>query len=280
MCAWSREELDSGGWGVTYRVMMKLLVKALLLSLGLSNSGVAGVTEKTLEYSAGEVVCEGFHAFDDSVSGKRPAVLIVHQWTGLGDYEKMRARMLAELGYNVFALDIYGKGVRPPGPPASAEEAGKYKTDRALYRERLTAGLSVLLADERTDADKVAVIGYCFGGMGALELGRSGAKVAGVVSFHGGVDSPTPEDAKNILGEVLVLHGDADPFVPSEHVEAFEKEMQQANVSYHLVRYPGVVHAFSQKMAGDDPSKGAAYDAKADAASWQEMRQFFNRLFQ
>jgi dienelactone hydrolase len=238
------------------------------------------VVEKAVEYSAGGVVCEGFHAYDDEVSGKRPGVLIVHQWTGLTDYEKMRARMLVALGYNVFALDIYGKGVRPPGPPASAQEAGKYKGDRGLYRERLRAGLEVLLKDERTDAGRLAAIGYCFGGTGVLELARSGAKVAGVVSFHGGLDSPTPEDGKNIQGEVLVLHGDADPFVPAADVAAFEKEMQAAEVSYHLVRYPGVVHAFTQKMAGDDPSKGAAYDAKADAASWEEMKAFFGRLFQ
>jgi dienelactone hydrolase len=125
----------------------------------------------------------------------------------------------------------------------------------------------------------VAVIGYCFGGTGALELARSGAKVVGAVSFHGGLESPTPEDAKNIQGEVLVLHGDIDPFVPDAEVAGFEKAMQAAKASYHLVRYPGAVHAFTQKMAGNDPSKGAAYDAKADAASWEEMRRFFDRVF-
>jgi dienelactone hydrolase len=239
---------------------------------------LGAVVEKVVEYEVGGVLCEGFHAYDDAVEGKRPAVLIVHQWTGLTDYEKMRARMLVGLGYNVFALDVYGKGVRPQ-PPASAQESGKYKSDRALYRERLKAGLAVLTQDERTDANKVGVIGYCFGGMGALELARSGAKVAGAVSFHGGLESPTPADAKNIQGEVLVLHGDIDPFVPDAEVAGFEKEMQAAEVSYHLVRYPGAVHAFTQKMAGNDPSKGAAYDEKADLASWEEMRKFFNRVF-
>jgi len=169
--------------------------------------------------------------------------------------------------------------VRPPGPPASAPEAGKYKGDRALYRERLKAGLEVLMKDERTDAGKVMAIGYCFGGTGVLELARSGAKIAGVVSFHGGLDSPSPADGKNILGEVLVLHGDADTFVPAADIAAFEKELQDAKVNYHLVRYPGAVHAFTQKMAGDDPSKGAAYDEKADKASWVEMKAFFDRVF-
>jgi dienelactone hydrolase len=251
-------------------------VGMLCVMSGFSAQGA--VVEKAVEYEVGGVVCEGFHAYDDAVEGKRPAVLIVHQWTGLTDYEKMRARMLVGLGYNVFALDVYGKGVRPQ-PPASAQESGKYKSDRALYRERLKAGLAVLTQDVRTDANNVGVIGYCFGGMGALELARSGAKVAGAVSFHGGLESPTPADAKNIQGEVLVLHGDIDPFVPDAEVAGFEKEMQAAEVSYHLVRYPGAVHAFTQKMAGNDPSKGAAYDEKADLASWEEMRKFFNRVF-
>ena len=187
--------------------------------------------------------------------------------------------MLVELGYNVFALDIYGKGVRPPGPPASAQEAGKYKNNRALFRERLRAGLEVRLNDERTDPAKVAAIGYCFGGTGVLELARSGAQVAGVVSFHGGLDSPNPADGKNIQCEVLVLHGQDDPFVPAADIAAFEQELQQAQVSYHLVRYPGAVHAFTQPMAGDDPAKGAAYHEQADKASWEEMRKFFDRIF-
>jgi dienelactone hydrolase len=251
----------------------------MIVSAIWSGAAAGAVVEKAVEYEVGEVRCEGWQVYDAAVEGKRPAVLIVHQWTGLSDYERMRARMLAELGYHVFALDIYGKGVRPPGPPASAQESAKYKTDRALYRQRLRGGLAVLLKDERTDPAKVAAIGYCFGGMGVLELARSGAEVAGVVSFHGGVDSPTPEDAKKIKGEVLVLHGDADPFVPQADVVAFEKEMQAAQVSYHLVRYPGVVHAFTQKMAGNNPAKGAAYDEEADAASWKEMKVFFDRLF-
>lgn len=240
----------------------------------------AAIVERPVEYDAGGVTCEGFLAYDEAKTGKRPGVLVVHQWTGVSDHEKERARMLAELGYNVFVLDIYGKGVRPPGPPASAQEAGKYKHNRALYRERLRAGLKMLMKDERTDPARLAAIGFCFGGTGVIELARSGAAVAGVVSFHGGLDSPTPADGKNIRCEVLALHGDADPFVPAADVAAFERELQEAKVSYHLIRYPGVVHAFTQKTAGHDPSKGAAYDEQADKASWEEMRKFFDRLFQ
>lgn len=260
--------------------MMKPWLTILMTSVCGVGAATAAVVEKTVEYDAGGVLCEGVHFYDDAIAGKRPGVLVVHQWTGLSDHEKERSRWLALLGYNVFALDIYGKGVRPPGPPASAQEAGKYKTNRALFRERLRAGLEVLMKDEHTQAGKLGAIGFCFGGTGVIELARSGAPVAGVVSFHGGLDSPTPSDGKKIAGEVLALHGEADPFVPPADVAAFEKELQDAEVTYHLVRYPNVVHAFTQKMAGNDPSKGAAYDEKADKASWEEMRKFFERLLQ
>ena len=247
------------------------------LTLGMAALAVTGVRAEikteAVEYKAGDVTCEGWHAYDDSKSGKLPAVLIVHQWTGLTDYEKMRAKMVAELGYNVFALDIYGKGVRPAKPDAP-KEAGKYKGDRKLFRERLNAGLDVLRKDAHTDPARMAAIGYCFGGTGVIELARSGADVKAIVSFHGGLDSPTPADGKNIKGKVLACHGADDPFVPAKDVDAWEAEMKSANVDYKLIKYPGAVHAFTQKMAGNDNSKGAAYNADADAKSWEAMKEF------
>ena len=247
---------------------------ALVLAVSPAN---AEIKEAAVEYKSGDVLCEGWQAYDAAKEGKRPAVLIIHQWTGLSDNEKMRARMLAELGYNVLAADIYGKGIRPQ-PPAAGQEAGKYKGDRALYRARLNAALEVLKKDERTDSSKVAAIGYCFGGTGVLELARAGADVQGVVSFHGGLGSPTPADAKNIKGRVLVCHGADDPFVPAAEVAAFHDEMKAAGVKYHFIAYPGAVHAFTQKAAGNDNSKGAAYNADADAKSWEAMKQFFAQI--
>lgn len=247
-----------------------------LLAIGISN---AEIVTKTIEYESADATCEGWHAYDDSVEGTRPSVLIVHQWTGLTDYEKMRAEMLAKLGYNVFALDIYGKGIRPQ-PPEAGEMAGKYKGDRDLYRERLTDGLAVLKGLPQTDTDKLAAIGYCFGGTGVLELARSGAEIDGVVSFHGGLGTPTPEDAKDIVCEVVALHGAVDPYVPVDEVHDFHSEMLDANVAYTFTAYPDAVHAFTQKFAGDDPSKGAAYNAEADARSWEAMKNFFVRIFE
>ncbi len=250
----------------------------LLLPCLFALSAAAGIVERPIEYQAGEVLCEGWQAFDDANDSRRPAVLIVHQWTGISDHEKERARALAALGYNVLVADVYGKGVRPK-PPAAGQEAGKYKKDRDLLRARLQAGLKVLLADSRTDAARVACIGYCFGGLAAVELARAGAPLKGAVSFHGSLDSPKPQDGRNIRCRVLALHGADDPFVAPADLAAFEKEMKDNGVDYKLVQYPGAVHAFTQKAAGNDPSKGAAYLESADKASWEELKAFFTQIF-
>ena len=237
----------------------------------------AEVVGKAVEYKDGDVVLEGYLAYDpDKVKADTPAVLIIHQWLGLTDYEKQRAHQLAELGYVAFAADIYGKGDRPANRGEAGKWAGKYKTDRALYRKRLNLGLDALKAQKNVDAKKIAAIGYCFGGTGVLELARSGAAVAGVVSFHGGLDSPSPADGKNISAKVLVLHGADDPFVPEEGIKAMIKEFNDAKVDWQMIYYSGAVHSFTQKMAGNDNSTGAAYNARADARSWQDMRQFFD----
>lgn len=244
------------------------------------SSASAALVEKTVEYEKDGVTLEGFHVYDDAVEGKRPAVLVIHQWTGLTDYEKQRSRQLAELGYNVFAADIYGKGIRPV-PPAAAQEAGKYKGDRKLYRARLEAGLEVLEKDEHTDVSKIAAIGYCFGGAGVLELARSGAEIAGVVSFHGALDAASGMAAEKgkVKAKVLVCHGADDPHVPPAQVEGLEKELRDAGADWQLIAYGNAVHSFTQKMAGNDPSKGSAYNEKADLRSWEAMKVFFAEIF-
>lgn len=255
---------------------MNWLAPFLLASI----SSMAAVVETSVDYEHEGTTLEGFHAYDDSFEGVRPGILIVHQWTGLTDYEKGRARQLAEMGYNVFAADIYGKAIRP-GPPAAGEYAGRYKNNRGLYRDRLKAGLDVLLNDERTDAAKVAAIGYCFGGTGVLELARSGADIAGVVSFHGGLDAAEgmAAEAGTLKAKILVCHGAADPHVSAEEVGAFHAEMKEAEADWLMVSYGNAVHAFTQPGAGDDPSKGAAYNPTADRRSWQHMKDFFAEIF-
>jgi len=257
---------------------MRHHVVLVLVMLG-ALSARSAIVSRAVEYRQGDTVLEGYSVYDDSQQGKRPAVLVVHQWKGLGDYEKKRAELLARLGYNVLAADIYGKGVRPQAPSAAGAEAGKYKNDRALLRARVLAGLDVLARHELTDPQRIAAIGYCFGGTTVLELARSGAEVAGVVSFHGGLSSPTPEDARKIRGKVLVLHGADDPNVPAKEVAAFEEEMRQAGVDWQLVAYGGAVHSFTDWNAGNDNSRGAAYNERADRRSWEAMKQFFAELF-
>lgn len=258
-------------------------MKAIALLLSLATAGLGEIVTKDVDYKQGDTVLQGFHAISNDGSGKeiRPGVLIVHQWTGLTDYEKRRAKMLAELGYNVFALDIYGKGIRPQ-PPASGKEAGKYKGDRKLFRERLQAGLEILKSDERTDSTKIAAIGYCFGGTGVLELARSGADIAGVVSFHGGLGAGEGMEATKggVKAAVLVCHGAVDPYVPAEEVAGFQQEMNEAGADWQFVAYSDAVHAFTQPMAGNDPSKGAAYQNKADERSWEHMKAFFAEIFE
>jgi len=256
--------------------MNKLILS--LLAVACAISAQAKLVTKTIEYKQGDTTLEGYLAYDDSFSGKRPGVLIVHQWMGLTDYEENRAAMLANLGYVAFCADIYGKGIRPQNYKDAGAEATKYKTDRALLRLRVNAGLDELKKCDLVDTKRVAAIGYCFGGTTVIELARSGAELNGIVSFHGGLDSPTPADGKNIKCKVLVCHGADDPFEKAEDLAAFEKEMRDADVDWRLIKYGGAVHSFTQPMA-DGSLLGAKYNARADKRSWTDMKSFFADIF-
>jgi dienelactone hydrolase len=258
---------------------MKQCLFALMMVL-VAQSAQARLVTKTVEYRQGETTLEGYLAYDDSIKGKRPGVLVLHEWLGVGAYEKMRAEQLAALGYVAFAADIYGKGVRPATAELAAKEAGKYRgNDRTLIRERAKAGLAKLASFPEVDPNRLAAIGYCFGGTAALELARSGADTKGTVSFHGGLNTPNPAEARNIKGKVLALHGADDPYVPPAEVAAFQQEMRAAKVDWQMVYYGGAVHSFSNPKSGNDPAKGAAYNEKADRRSWEAMQAFFNELF-
>ena len=251
----------------------------ILLAMLLAASSIyAKIHTEAVEYKQGSTVLEGYLAYDDSMKSKRPGVLIIHQWRGIQPYEKMRAEQIADLGYVAFAADIYGKGIRPDTPAEAGKQAGIYRADRNLMRARAQAGLDQLRKFDEVDPAQVAAMGYCFGGGTALELARSGADLLGTVSFHGTLDTPHPEDAKNIKGRILVLHGADDPGV-SPQVPAFQDEMRKAGVDWEFVSYGGAVHAFTDPSAGNDNSKGAAYNKKADERSWEEMKRFFKEIF-
>ena len=257
--------------------MSRLLL--LLLTLLVPALSQAAIETKTIDYRQGDTRLVGYLAYPKAAKELLPGVLVVHEWMGLNDYAKRRAEQLAELGYVAFAADIYGDGKIAANAKEAGALAGQYKKDRALLRARTAAGLATLKAQPGVAQEKVAAIGYCFGGTAVLELARSGADLAGVVSFHGGLDTPAPQDAKKIRAKVLALHGADDPYVPAEQVAAFEQEMRAAGVDWQLIAYGGAVHGFTNPANGSDNSKGAAYNAAADSRSWAAMQQFFTELF-
>lgn len=236
----------------------------------------AEIKTQTVDYRAGDTVLEGFIAWDDAKSGKMPGVVVFPQWTGPSDHERNAATELAKLGYVAMVADVYGKGIRPAQGKEAGAEAGKYMKDRPLLRARVKAGFDRLMADPHVDAARMAAIGYCFGGTAALELGREGADLKALVTFHGTLSNPTPADARNIKATVLVLHGADDPAVPPAEVEAFRHEMKEAKTDFEFVAYSGTVHSFTQPGAGNDNAKGAAYNERSAKRAWMAMRDLFN----
>lgn len=256
---------------------VSLFLSAWLLALG---SATAAVQHRAVEYRHGDAVLEGYLAWDDAApAGRRPGVLVVHEWKGLGDYAKSRADQLAALGYVAFAVDMYGKGVYAKTHEEAGRLAGIYRQDRRLMRDRIRAGLEALRTQPQVDDTRIAAIGYCFGGTTVLELARSGADIRGVVSFHGGLSTPHPHDARQIKARLLVNHGDEDRFTSAADLEAFREEMRQAGVDWQLIIYGGAVHSFTVPTAGDDKSTGVAYNAAADRRSWAAMRAFLADIF-
>jgi dienelactone hydrolase len=235
----------------------------------------AEIVTRTVEYKQGDTVLEGFLAYDGAGPARKPGVLVVHDWLGVSADTRKRAEQLAKMGYVAFAADIYGKGVRPASGKEAGPLAGKFKADRQLLRARVVAGFDELARQPNVDPNRIAAIGYCFGGTTVIELARAGASTVAVVSFHGGLDSPTPADGKNIKGKVLALHGADDPFVSAADLAAFEQEMRSNGVDWQLVKYGGAVHSFTIVGAGNDNSKGAAYNASADRRSWKAMEDLF-----
>jgi dienelactone hydrolase len=246
---------------------MKTLLTAFVIC---ASSLSAAIRTETVAYKDGDQALEGFVTWDDSVSGPRPGVLVVHDWTGLQDYAKDRAKQLAGLGYVAFAADIYGKGVRPTDPKECAVLAGKYRNDLPLLRRRVLIGLDQLKARNETDAKRLGAIGYCFGGTCVLELARSGADVRGVVSFHGGLGTKQPAAPDTIKARILVCHGGADDHVNKE-VPAFREEMKKAGAKMEFITHEGALHGFTKP--------GPAYQEKADKESWAAMKKFFGAVF-
>ena len=246
--------------------------------LALSLAVLPAFAGEPLAYQEGPTKLAGYLA-RPAAQGKVPGVLVIHQWMGLSDHERRVSDDLAKLGYVALAADLYGEGAQPKNGGEAGKLAGSFKGDRALYRRRVAAALEALKAQKGVDPSRLAVIGYCFGGTGALEAARAGLPVKGVVSFHGGVDTPADYVPGPLSAKVLVCHGADDPFVPAKDVAAFQDEMRKSKADYVFVAYAGAVHAFTQKEAGSDNSRGAAYNEAAHRRSWDHMKAFFKEIF-
>jgi dienelactone hydrolase len=239
----------------------------------------AAVASTPVDYKDGDTELEGALSIPKDVHGPTPIVLIVHDWAGVKDYEAHRADQIANLGYIGFAIDVYGKGVRPKTPEECMAEARKYYGDNALLRSRVKAALDYAATIPNADMTHMAMIGYCFGGMTVLDAARSGVNALGVVSFHGGLKTSTPAKKGEVKAKVLVLHGDADTAAPMTDVEALKKEMADAGVDCRVVIYHGAKHAFTVPGSDRAGVPGVGYDAKADKGSWEEMRKFLKEIF-
>jgi len=260
---------------------MRTIQAAVVVGSMLATSAsarAAAVKSRTVDYTIGDQAFEGILVYPQPNKGKIPGVLMVHNWLGISDETKKQAERVAKLGLAVFAVDVYGKGVRAKSPQEAKALAGKYKGDRKLFRERVMRGLEVLREQKEVDPGKTIAIGYCFGGTGVIELARAGADVQAVVSFHGGLDSPNPADGKNIKARVVALQGADDPFVKPEDIAAFQNEMRTNKVDWEMAVYGGAVHSFTDTSAGSDPKTGQAYDAKADQRSFEVLTELLTDL--
>ncbi len=257
----------------TWRGAMAALLVAAGLLAG-TQMARAAIRTQSFDYKDGDVVLEGFIAWDDAKSGKRPGVVVYPQWTGPTAFERSQAVDLAKLGYVAMVADVYGKGIHPAAPKESGAMMGKYMANRPMLRVRVKAGLDRLLKDPHVDATRIAATGYCFGGASVLELGRQGADVKALVTFHGSLSNPTPADAKNIKGAVLVLHGTDDPAAGPEEVATFRKEMKDAGTDFTYVSYSGTRHGFMMPSSGSDNTQSSAYNERSAKRAWQAMKDF------
>ncbi|NOS75578.1 MAG: dienelactone hydrolase family protein [Methyloglobulus sp.] len=236
------------------------------------------IVENTVVYMDEDTVLEAFFAFDDSVSARRPAVLISHAWGGRDGFVADKARKLAGLGYVGFALDMYGKGILGADKEENATLMQPFMADREKLQKRIKTALNAVSLLPWVDDKKIAAMGFCFGGLCVLDLARTGVDIKGVVSFHGLLGAPDNTQGNKIKAKVLALHGRDDPMGLPEQVLAFQEEMTQAGADWQFVSYGHTVHAFTNSVA-NNPDFGTVYQADADRRSWQAMQNFFAEIF-
>ena len=255
---------------------------ALFISCSETPEQKTELAEQEIEYISEGTILKGFLVYDKKIEGKRPGVLVVHEWWGHNEYARKRARMLAELGYTALAVDMYGDGKKADHPEDAQKFAGEIFTNVKTGEARFLAAYDFLSDQETVNPDEIAAVGYCFGGAVVLHMARIGMDLKAVASFHGGIQPITPAEEGKVKAFVLVCNGADDPFVTQEQIDAFKKEMDDAKVEYEFVNYEGAVHSFTSPAAdslGPKFNMPLAYNEKADKESWEEMQKVFNKVF-
>ncbi len=259
--------------------MRKQWILALSLALSSAAGAHAEVKTKAIPYEYGGVTFKGHLAWDDAARGKRPGVLVVHEWWGLDGYAKKRAEQLAGLGYVAFACDMYGGGKFTEHPQEAGQFAGEVRKNVKVWQGRAQSSLHTLRDQEQVDSGRLAAIGYCFGGSTALQLAYTGADLRAVVTFHAGLPVPEAEQARAIKAKLLVCHGAADSFIPEETAAKFRAALEQAKVDYAMVYFGGAKHSFTVKGIDERGVAGLSYNAEADRRSWRAMQELFKEVF-
>lgn len=260
------------------RVILPVFIVALMVFYA-AGPAPAAVRTEVVKYQHGDVQLQGYLAYDDAVSAPQPGVLVVHEWWGLNAYTKMRVEKLAGLGYVAFALDMYGDGKTTDDPQVAQQCSGRFHGDVEALRARAQVGLEVLTSNSRVDKQRVAAIGYCFGGTTALELAYSGAPIQGVATFHAGPAIPRPQDFPNIKARLLICHGADDPMIPAQRMDLMVQTLKSAGADWQLIYYSRAKHSFTNPGADARGMEGLSYNADADRRSWQHMLQFFDEMF-
>lgn len=266
--------------------MKRILILFFTISIFCILAGLAfaepDIEGKEVSYKDGKVVMKGYVAYDKNIKGKRPGVLVVHEWWGLNEFAKKRARMLAEMGYTAFALDMYGDGRQLMHPDDAKKFSSELFKNFDTAKLRFNSALEFLKKQPTVNSEKIAAIGFCFGGSIVLNMARQGVDLKGVASFHGGLAAVKPAQPGSVKAKILVLHGADDTFTTQEQIESFKKEMKDAGVDFRFISYPGAIHSFTNPDADMYAKKfnmKVAYNANADKKSWEELVKFLKSIF-
>jgi dienelactone hydrolase len=273
---WDRR--NTNHHGLTYFCLNNFCMKSIAILLSLLYAYNVRAQGRFISYTCDTAKLKGYYSPPQGKTGKGSGIIIVHAWMGITDHEKQSADKLSKLGHHVLAADVFGENVRPAGPKEAGALAGYYKKNIRMYHAKLRAAYDQLVK-QGADPAKIVMMGYCFGGTGAIEAARMGLPVKGIVSFHGGLGRDTSRAVQPIAAKMLILHGADDPYVPEAEVIRFRNELRAAGADWQMVYYSRAVHAFTDPSAGNDNSKGAAYNKEADERSWKAMLAFLEEIF-